>query len=219
MNLCGMHGGDLGMKRLKLTSVFRYSIMRHSWIGLLIIAFMVSSCADLSSDDAKDKLEEEGVPVSSEALIANIQTNDVEVVEWLLIAGVDADSQDDRNVPALIWAADLGYADIVELLIEHGARIDSRESGVSALMVASMEGHNRIVDKLIEAGANVNLQNQDGMTALMSAAFKGHDDIVTTLLEHGADPLLEMNNGYRAHQLASDRGHDDLALYIRDYGE
>lgn len=207
------------MIRLELSPARRCMNCNLNWIGFLVVSLILVSCAELTSDEAKDKLDEEGVPVTGEALIANIQTKDTEVVEWLLAAGVDPDSQDERNVPALIWAADLGYVEIVDLLIEHGARIDSRESGVSALMVASMEGHQRVVKKLIDAGANVNLQNQDGMTALMSAAFKGHEELVAILLDNGADPLLEMRNGYRAHQLASENGYEELAMYIRDYAD
>ena len=187
--------------------------------SLLLFPFWVYSCGDLSEQDAREKLEEEDIPVNGDALIANVQTNDPEVVEWLLIAGIDPNTQDDQQVPALLWASDMGYAEIVNLLIDHGARVDSRESGVSALMVASMEGHSQVVEHLLEADANVNLQNQDGMTALMSAAFAGHEEIAETLLHHGADPLLEMSNGVRAHQLASSEGHEHLASYIREYTE
>ncbi len=191
-----------------------------NWIIIYITTVLaIASCAELSPDEAREKLEDENIPVNEDALIANVQTNDTEIVEWLLAAGVDPNSEDGRGVSALIWAADLGYPQIVELLIEYDARVDSRESGVSPLMIAAMEGHEQIVQMLIEAGASVNLQNQDGMTALMSAAFNGHENIVKLLLENGADPHLEMSSGIRAHQLASDRGYDELATYIRNQAE
>lgn len=188
-------------------------------IFYFIPVLVITSCAELSPEEAREKLERENIPVSEGALIANVQTKDADIVEWLLAAGVDPNSQDDRGVSALIWAADLGYPEIVELLIEYDARVDSRESGVSPLMIAAMEGHEQIVEKLIESGANVNLQNQDGMTALMSAAYNGHENIVKLLLDNGADPYLEMRSGIRAHQLASDRGYHELATYIRSQAD
>ena len=190
------------------------SITKTGLIAALML--LLYACSEITPDEAEQNLQDENIPVTEEALIANVQTNDAEVVRGLLTAGVTPDAQDEQDVPALIWASDLGYAGIAEQLIAHGARIDTRENGVSPLMIAAMEGHSDVVEILLEADANVDLQNQEGMTALMSAAFSGHKEIVKLLIENQADPLLKMSNGVRAHQLANYEGHEEIASYIRE---
>lgn len=57
-----------------------------------------------------------------------------------------------------IWvAASFGYADIVLLLVQHGADIDSRDSyyGLSPFWRAAQRNHPEVMKVLIEGGANV----------------------------------------------------------------
>ncbi len=72
-------------------------------------------------------------------------------------------------------AASGGYADIVKLLIEHGANVNAKSSvGNTALTYACCGGYEDVVRILLDAGADVEHQNDNGHTPLMEAASCGH---------------------------------------------
>jgi ankyrin repeat protein len=78
----------------------------------------------------------------------------------VLEAGADIDAADKDGWNALMTAAYYGHTDIVRLLIQSGARLDSKcnrkggvEGGKSALALARERGHTDAVLVLREAGA------------------------------------------------------------------
>ncbi len=75
-------------------------------------------------------------------------------VRRLLAAGASPDSCDvDCAHPALVCAAEAGEADVVRLLLDRGATLDSRDTaGRSALEVARRGGHEDVVAVLQRAG-------------------------------------------------------------------
>ena len=75
----------------------------------------------------------------------------------------------------LMEAASGGYADIVKLLIDHGANVNAKSSvGNTALTYACCGGYEDVVKILLDAGADVEHQNENGHTPLMEAASCGH---------------------------------------------
>lgn len=93
---------------------------------------------------------------------------------------------------ALTAAAYDGTLDIVKLLLDRGAEIDSPNGW--ALQAAAAEGHYDVVKELLDRGADVNAlatnENFPQGTALQVACESGKVEIVTLLLEHGASPDL-----------------------------
>src|SRR5262249_25007727 len=91
--------------------------------------------------------------------------------------------------PALTEAAKDGQTDIVQILLEHGARIDPKDgdngNATTPLMEAARNGHVTIVNILLAHGANPKIET-GGNTALSVAAEQGHRSIVKTLLIHPA---------------------------------
>jgi ankyrin repeat protein len=58
---------------------------------------------------------------------------------------------------ALLWAADMGHLDVIQLLIETGADTNLRdENGLTALLWASDRGHVDCVKALVRGGADLN---------------------------------------------------------------
>jgi ankyrin repeat protein len=58
---------------------------------------------------------------------------------------------------ALLWAADMGHLDVIQLLIETGADANLRdENGLTALLWASDRGHVDCVKALVRGGADLN---------------------------------------------------------------
>lgn len=72
-------------------------------------------------------------------------------------SATDLDQLDDLNVTALQWASWPGYLEIVDLLLEGVADINTNGAGYgTALQAASAEGHLEVVKRLLEKGAAVN---------------------------------------------------------------
>ena len=84
------------------------------------------------------------------------------------------------NSTALIEAATLGHIGIVELLLDHGARLHAKEDaeGNCPILAASRGGHVNVVELLISKGANPNDKDKDGNSPIIVASIRGHLDIV-----------------------------------------
>lgn len=74
-------------------------------------------------------------------------------------------------------AASGGYVDIINLLLNAGAEINSRTGsklGISPLMLAAMNGHEAATQLLLERGSDINAQIETNRnTALTLACFQG----------------------------------------------
>lgn len=85
-------------------------------------------------------------------------------------------------------AADKDQAEIVELLIEHGAEINGRsDAGDTPLHWAAFHGRISAATVLLAKGADINARDKDGNTPLHWAAARGHVEMTELLIAHGAD--------------------------------
>jgi ankyrin repeat protein len=113
----------------------------------------------------------------------------------------------------LQMAARDGCKEIVELLLEYGAEVNSppaEKFGATALQFAAMGGYLGIAHLLLEKGADVNAPPAkiEGRTALEGAAEHGRIDMVQMLINAGAD-ISEVGQGQyeRALMRSSKNGH------------
>lgn len=105
---------------------------------------------------------------------------------------------------ALIYASQIGNANIIKMLLQHGANINFQDGlGRTALMEASNRGYENIVKSLLEHNANVNTGDKNGWTALMYAAQAGNENIAAMLLQHSANINAQENDGSTALMLAA----------------
>lgn len=85
----------------------------------------------------------------------------------------------DEGITPLIAACSEGHTEIVQMLVDAKADINTKDAdGTTALMAASARGHFDVVTILVKAGAKVNEQNSDGHTALMFA-YNGKNQVET----------------------------------------
>ena len=134
--------------------------------------------------------------------------NMVELEEYIGDLDKVVQSDDDINNPpqktAIVLAAQAGWSEGVELLIQSGADVNKSDTlGFTPLIVAAESGKDELLDMLIQAGADVNVKKRHyrygdwimpykkrrmiGRTALMHAANGGNVRCVELLLKAGAD--------------------------------
>ncbi len=101
----------------------------------------------------------------------------------LLEKGAEVDLVDKGGYSAMMLAASNNFAQVVELLIEHGADINrvDHSNGWSALIWAAKRGHTETVSVLLKHGADRSVIDDAGKSALDYAEAKGYADIVTML--------------------------------------
>ena len=92
----------------------------------------------------------------------------------------------------LIEAAKNGQTEMVQALLEAGAKVNAKKKNWTALTVAVWNGHTETAKVLLAGGAKVNektkvseVSNIFGWTALMLAASGGHAESVQVLLDAG----------------------------------
>ncbi|HEV8677138.1 MAG TPA: ankyrin repeat domain-containing protein [Methylomirabilota bacterium] len=138
------------------------------------------------------------------ALFDAVLGRDAAAVRRALAAGADPNAKDDRGVPPLIYAGNLGQAEIVAALVDAGAEVNASPQNDTTPLIAAVTGGSReAVEKLLAAGARVDQPDRLQRTALQAASNWGRNEIAALLLESAApaDP--------RALAIAALRGNAD----------
>lgn len=130
-------------------------------------------------------------------LHAAVRENDPEAVKKLIAMGADVNEVLKRHGSPLINAIDERNPDIVQILLDGGARLDlpGDSGGDMPLLYAVKTGNIGIVKILLDGGADVDTESEGEESrriALAEAVVKGHFEIAKLLLEHGANPLKQV---------------------------
>jgi ankyrin repeat protein len=90
------------------------------------------------------------------------------------------DQTDRQGWTPLMWAAYNGHSDVVELLVQRGARADVRDKhGWGALLWATRNSHAQAAQTLLSSNASIiNQTNEHGGTPLMWATSNDDKDVV-----------------------------------------
>lgn len=148
------------------------------------------------------RLEEEENKLKFRAFHRGLKRGDLKLVELMLNNGFDANIRRTvRHPTALHIAVFLGRADIVKVLLDHGADISAVEhNGYNALQRAVHKNHVEIALLLIERGSPLlHKQKCSSTTVLHMATSKGNLKIVKALIRKGKDvgqllPMLQATN-------------------------
>jgi ankyrin repeat protein len=159
----------------------------------LVFSISFTICADeITSEEARAKLEQMEIEYTPENFIESAWTCDPIVVDLFLKAGMNVNIKDEDGLTALMMAAGSGSPETVKLLIEAGADVNAKDKdNETALLQAAFywgapENGIKIIKTLIDAGADVNAKNKDGETALLRAERSGNSEIVKILKKNGA---------------------------------
>lgn len=114
-------------------------------------------------------------------------------------------------------AALKGHVDILELLLKHGAQVDSvNAQGATALHDAALAGQNAAAAALIRHGANINARDSEmGETPLHRAASWGRRSTVELLLANHADAQIKDKHGRTPLDLAIANSQNDVVAVLK----
>ena len=126
---------------------------------------------------------------------------------------------DHQGYTAMHVAAKEGNTDILSLLLEHDADVDSRNMfDETPLHRASDYGKLDIGQRLLDHGADINARDEDGYTPLFQAALGGHVEFAQMLIERGAAIDFRDNEGGTPLSRAVEWGKVEVARLFLMYG-
>jgi ankyrin repeat protein len=116
--------------------------------------------------------------------------------EWVLDSENDINTTDQHGFTPLHYACSHGHTNMVDYLLNHGARNDIiNMGGDSILHLAVSHGKYDVVLRVLKSGPNVNVCNEHGNAPLHYAAFWNYIGICEILVKHGALITLANKNG------------------------
>jgi hypothetical protein len=158
------------------------------------------------ADHALWRLKQMEIPFDEQHFRGVVMDGNDDAVKLFLTAGMPVETAD-----ALHLAVDMGKANVVKILLEHGADKNGKDSfGQSLAMTAASNHHADILAMLIKAGTDINAPNQYRITPLAVAAEQGHLDLVNMLVAAGAKVNARDTSGGTALSVAILRGYKEI---------
>lgn len=92
----------------------------------------------------------------------------------------------ERGRTCFLNACECGQRNVVQLLLEQGARINSKDRwNMTGLHLAAEEGHESVVELLLDKNVRTDLKDDFNETALFRAVRRRHKSVVRLLLKRG----------------------------------
>jgi cytohesin len=139
----------------------------------------------------------------------------LDMIKFLLSRGANVEARDEDNNTPLINAALKSDANIMRVLLDHGADINAtgtfeKDKEMTPLMICSYiskYANEDCMELLIERGADLEARNSKGYTALLLAGKRNADDHVRLLLKAGSNVHVVTKKGKDIREIAGK--HDD----------
>ncbi len=210
-------------------------LVKISQQNLTAIGVMTSVTATVSGDPTATTSEEAEEIRRIKAMIQNspdlINAKDAKgktplfkaaSLDQLMVAKFLLINKADIEIGMLQEAADKGYKAMVELLLDHGAEVDSRyEGGATALHYAVLHNRKIVVEVLLQHKADINIKGschesrqaspspvwESSITPLQIAVCKDNLNMIQLLLDRGAEINATNDNGSTALHYAVANGN------------
>ena len=166
---------------------------------------------------------------STEAFVEAIKMGDAKKVGEFLRAGANPNAEFKSQTPPGLWetatfeATPLSYAagdgnlEIAQLLLDHSADPNLRDSDSdTALMAAASCGYVAIVELLLKCGADIDAAHpHQVVTAFHAACLRNQPDCAAALVRSGCDTTIKDANGRTGKQVAEMHGHTAVLEKLR----
>lgn len=148
---------------------------------------------------------------------------DVTTVKAILSANktLDLSSMDEEGNTPMHFAAVGGHADVVKILIEHGANVEVKSrDGFTPMHSVAQGDHSKVLELLIEKGAHVDTPNtfDNGNTTLHYAACWGANECTKVLLKNKATVDAKAHDQSTPLSFAAEKGHLLIAKQLVEAG-
>ncbi|EXJ78295.1 hypothetical protein A1O3_09456 [Capronia epimyces CBS 606.96] len=155
-------------------------------------------------------------PNNANMLTRAIETGDIEAVRSHLDEHADAlTTPDEDGQPPLHVALQEGRRDIVELLLQCGASIETAGyHGWRPLHIAASLGNLELVDLCLAHNASIETRTSTSQTPLHKAASSHSVAVMRRLLDAGADPSAQNDRGMTALHVAAHQNDIDIARLL-----
>ena len=142
------------------------------------------------------------------------------VVQILLERGACIQSQDYKGQTPLHIAADHGFSETMEALLDWNANTEaiSNTENYTPLHLAVLRGHTKVIDYLLDRGAKTEAKDTDARTALHMAISAGRLDVFRTLLGRGANVEAKTHNMMTPLHVSVVKGHMDMIRLLVERG-
>lgn len=139
-------------------------------------------------------------PEGLSALDVACSNGRVDAVKYLLGRGFEAGRASGGGVTAAHLAAKSGSVSVLQVLLEHGANLDSQTTTErrTPLSWAIVNDQSEVVSWLIDQQVDVNQRLSRGLTPLRLATIRKQAEMVQKLLAAGADPNVVCEDGETA---------------------
>ncbi len=144
-------------------------------------------------------------------------------IQTELDRGADINVKDGEGFPAIVTAASLSHADVVQVLLEKGADASraTEQGGKSGAADSNSILHKTANGYQVDIGSAISglfakkPKPLSGQTALMLAAQAGQAEMVTLLLAHHADSHAKDSRGKSALDYAAQNHRADIAQVMK----
>ena len=116
-------------------------------------------------------------------------------------------------------AAEAGHADVLSLLLEHGADLEVRDIyGLTPLHRASRAGELEAGQFLLDRGADINARDMLNRTPLSSAVSVGYVELARMLVKYGASVNTHSASGYTPLHWAVRQENIQSVRFLLEHG-
>jgi ankyrin repeat protein len=139
-----------------------------------------------------------------------IRSGQVEVLKLLLERGLDATA-------AISTAAWEHREDLIDLLLDHGARLDRAFDHTRPVLNELIRwGQFKQARLVLAKGASPNIAGEGGWTAVHQAVSRGNLKILQDLMRAGGDATVKDGKGWTPGDMARLSGRSDLLAVLTD---
>jgi ankyrin repeat protein len=167
------------------------------------------------------------------SLLWAAEYGNIDMMKFLLMAGVNPKVTRPGKVTALHLAARKGCPAIIKMLLEKGVDVNSADvDGVTPLHEAARNGHLEAVEMLIFEKADYKALDSDGNSVLHEAASRTLDfprpheelckrklEIIKILLNYGVPVTGQSKSGYTALYYGARLGSVEIVKYLMEQGD
>ncbi len=160
------------------------------------------------------------------ALMKASKGGHLEVVKRFIEMGFDINQKDDKGNTALDYAFSSNKVELVEMMLDEGAKIDLCNTGEDFILAwGTYVGSLKVVDKFIEEKTkpgvwhkcNLEVKDASDVTLLMVAIQKDYVDIAKTLINSGADVNAKDDWGRTPLMYASEKGNLEIVEELVEF--